>query len=74
MTVFELDPAHCRLHIDSNEVVVHWGKPTTCRPWGGLHTGQRIHVEIAGRVFPATIIAVRLRYAVARLTDDGGAA
>lgn len=73
MTAFELDPAYCRLHIDSNEVVVHWGKPDKPRPWPGLHTGQHIHVEIAGRVSPATVVAIRARYAIARLTPGGAA-
>jgi hypothetical protein len=70
MTVYELDPNYCRLHIDSNEVVVHW---PALRPGQQplFHRGQRITVEIAGRIHAATVTAVRRRYAVACL---GGAA
>lgn len=73
MTAYELDAAHCRLHTDSNEVVVHWGKPNRPRPWPGFHRGQHITVEIAGRIHAATIVAIRPRYAVARLAPAGAA-
>ena len=62
MTVYELDPTHCRLAFAPGRVVVHWP---------GLRRGQRITVEIAGQIHAATVTAVRRRYAVACL---GGAA
>jgi hypothetical protein len=68
MIAYELDPAHC--HLGGGRVVV---------PWPGLHKGQHITVEIAGKVHPATVTTIRTRYAIAHLTPApapalGGAA
>ena len=70
MTVYELDPNFCRLAFAPGRVVVHWpGIHRGQQP--AFHKGQRITVEIAGKVHAATVTAVRRRYAVACL---GGAA